>query len=328
MGSKARKTTKDETRDESARPVGVKLAANGAGACDHGYIERAPTARSFIIDYQRLEGRLAALKESYRRASPFPHILLPGLVDRAALERAAAQFPDVGGRDWIQYTHFNERKFGKNDRSRFPPAIAALVDELQSSRFVGWLSRLTGIEGLMPDPVLDGGGLHASQRGGFLNIHTDFRKHHQFEGWQRRVNLILYLNPDWQEEWNGHLELWNSDMSACVRKYSPSFNHAVVFTTDGPSYHGHPAPLACPPGVARRSLALYYFTEGAESPESTTHGRVATDYQALPSDGALKVALIWADKQALSLYAALKRRFRLSDAFLSQVLRAIFPGKK
>jgi hypothetical protein len=40
----------------------------------------------------------------------------------------------------------------------------------------------------------------------------------------------------------------------------PIFNRCVIFTTTDTSYHGHPVPLTCPPGVTRKSLALYYYS--------------------------------------------------------------------
>ena len=107
---------------------------------------------------------------------------------------------------------------------------------------------------------MDGGGLHRSLPGGFLNIHADFSAHHSKPGWRRRVNLLLYLNPEWQPDWGGALELWSKDMQRCVTRIEPKANRILLFTTDADSFHGHPEPLRFPDGQARRSLALYYFT--------------------------------------------------------------------
>ena len=119
---------------------------------------------------------------------------------------------------------------------------------------------MTGIPDLHADDVMDGGGLHRSLPGGFLNVHADFSAHHSKPGWRRRVNLLLYLNPEWQPEWGGELELWSKDMQRCVTRVEPKANRILLFTTDADSFHGHPEPLRFPPGQARRSLALYYFT--------------------------------------------------------------------
>ena len=109
-------------------------------------------------------------------------------------------------------------KLGFTKRDAFPPALGRLVDELNSPEFVAWLCKLTGIDGLMADPILEGGGLHQSTRGGFLNVHTDFSTHHYHKNWRRRVNLILYLNPEWEEQWGGAIELWDTQMKNCVAK--------------------------------------------------------------------------------------------------------------
>jgi len=181
---------------------------------------------------------------------------------------------------------------------------------------LAWLSELTGIEGLVSDDTLEGGGLHQSPRGGFLNVHADFTMHHHHKNWRRRINLILYLNEGWQEEWGGSIELWDREMKRCEARVAPLLNHALIFNTDQHSFHGFPDRLSCPEGVSRKSLALYYYT-----PEVNvkTAGK-STNYRARPSDGRLEAALIWADKQAVNLYSRVKETFGLSDDLASRVL--------
>ena len=117
-----------------------------------------------------------------------------------------------------------------------------------------------------------GGGLHQIERGGYLKIHADFNRHPKFN-LDRRLNLLLYLNENWKEEYGGHLELWNNQMTACVRRISPIFNRCVIFNTTDFSYHGHPEPLTCPEHVTRKSLALYYYSNGRpETERSRPHG--------------------------------------------------------
>lgn len=124
-----------------------------------------------------------------------------------------------------------------------------------------FLERLTGISGLIPDPYFTGGGVHQIERGGHLGVHADFNVYERLR-LDRRLNLLLYLNRDWQEEWGGHLELWNSGMTTCERRVLPIFNRCVIFSTTDSSYHGHPDPLRCPPHRTRRSLATYYYSNG------------------------------------------------------------------
>ena len=173
--------------------------------------------------------------------------------------------------------------------------------------------RLIGVENLLPDPTLEGGGLHQSTTGGFLNIHADFTVHPHHRNWQRRANILLYLNEEWDPEYGGDLELWSSDMQTCVRKVSPIANRVLIFTTDSTSFHGHPEPMRCPEGVARRSLALYYF-----SVEDDPLVR-STEYRARPGDGFHSI-MIYADKQMLRGYDWAKRHLGLSDQAASKLL--------
>jgi len=193
-----------------------------------------------------------------------------------------------------------------------------VLAELNSPRFVAFLTAVTGIPDLLADDSLEGGGLHRSVKGGYLNIHADFTVHPRHRHWRRRVNLLLYLNDDWPGEYGGELEFWSRDMKRCVTKTAPIGNRVVIFTTDADSFHGHPEPLRCPDGVSRRSLALYYFTEEDAPVERSTN------YRARPGDG-LKSLSIYLDKEALKLFDGMKRRLGLSDeagsAFLKRLER-------
>ena len=226
-------------------------------------------------------------------------------------------FPPIKDEGWIHYVHFNEKKGGLNKRDLIPASLRAIIDELNSPRFVTFLSNMTGIEGLMADTAMEGGGLHQIERGGFLNIHADFTAHLHHRMWRRRVNVLLYLNSDWKEEYGGHLELWTKDMKRAFEKVLPVFNRCVIFDTNTDSFHGHPHPLACPEGTTRKSIALYYFTEEKQSPV-----KVATNYQARPDDDGLKAMLIFLDKKVLSLYNHVKGALGINDDFVSRVLRA------
>ena len=260
--------------------------------------------------------QIAELAREYRENKPFPHIHLPDFLDYETAQAIADEFPAPDTDAWTQYKHHNENKMGMAKRELFPPRLRAVADELNSPEFVAWLSQLTGIPGLIPDPSLEGGGLHQSGRGGFLNVHTDFSMHHYQKHWRRRVNVIVYLNPDWQEQWGGAIEFWEMSMRRCAAKYAPLLNHAVIFTTDERSLHGFPDPLRCPDNVARKSLAFYYYTVEAQA-KGVAH---STDYRPRPGDGWKEAALIWLDKEAVDLYSRAKARLGFSDEFASRVL--------
>jgi Rps23 Pro-64 3,4-dihydroxylase Tpa1-like proline 4-hydroxylase len=271
---------------------------------------------NLLFPYEKWSAQLPGLAARYQANPPCPHILLKDFVRLNAAMECANEFPGPSTQAWTQYKHQNENKLGLNKRDSFPPALGRLTDELNSPEFVAWLSRLTGIDGLMPDPSLEGGGLHQSTRGGFLNIHTDFSMHHYHKQWRRRVNLILYLNPDWQAAWGGAIELWDLQMTTCVVKYPPFLNHALIFNTNEKSLHGFPDPLQCPEHASRKSLALYYYTL---EPNANVHAR-STDYKSRPGDGVVKSGLIWLDKKAVDLYSRAKAHFGFSDELASKIL--------
>jgi len=269
-----------------------------------------------IFPYAKWGPLVRHLARQYRAASPFPHLHLAPFLEPDVAHVMAADFPEAQSAEWIRYKHGNENKLGLNQRMLFPPSIRAVVDELNSPPFLAWLSELTGMPNLIADPSLDGGGLHQVQRGGFLNVHTDFSVHHYRSNWQRRVNLILYLTPDWREEWGGALEFWDPRMKERASQYFPRLNHAVIFNTDSQSLHGFPDAIRCPENVSRRSLALYYYTS---SPETRPVVQ-ATTYRARPQDGWLKSALIRLDTRAVNFYSKAKRHFRFSDRVASRLL--------
>jgi len=266
------------------------------------------------VDLEGLKADLEIKAKSYRTAEPFPHIVLDDVLTPEAFATAVAQFPGIRDPFWKGYLHVNETKYCNVYPETWADGLREVARALCSPEFVAYLEELTGIEGLIADWSMDGGGLHQTLRGGHLNIHADFTTHHVHEHWARRVNVLLYLNEEWHEEWGGHLELWDKDMTACRDNVTPAGNRMLVFTTSHDSYHGHPDGLACPPDVARRSLALYYFTEEDAPVRRSTH------YQARPQEGRLKKTAIAADRTALDLYDRAKRRLGLSDDLAHGVL--------
>ena len=276
----------------------------------------APAAETAtrLFPFEKFGPQTSSLARKYRENKPCPHILIEGFIAPATALAAAKEFPAAHTDAWTQYKHANENKLGMAKRELFPPTIGAIADELNSAEFVAWISDLTGIPNLVADPMLEGGGLHQSGPGGYLNVHTDFSVHHFHKNWHRRVNLILYLNPGWQEQWGGSIELWEPGMGKCAAKYPPLLNSALIFTTNEISLHGFPDPLTCPPGESRKSLAFYYYTvEENLVPHST-------DYFGRPQDSAGKKAMIWLDKVVLDIYSRAKARFGFSDEFASKVL--------
>ena len=266
-----------------------------------------------VLDLAARERALPELRARYRAAVPFPHIAFDDFLAPGIAREAEAEFPPVDDPRWINYVHTNERKFANTDPATWGPTLQATWAALTAPRFLGFLGALTEIDDLMADDSLEGAGLHQTRTGGFLNVHADFTVHPRRRNLRRRVNLLVYLNDHWPAEYGGELELWSRDMKRCQQAIAPIANRAVVFTTGADTWHGHPDPLRCPAEVARRSLAIYYYTD-ERKPLSRS-----TEYRARPGDGA-KTVLIYADKEAVRLYDWFKRRIGLSDRFTGRLL--------
>lgn len=120
---------------------------------------------------------------------------------------------------------------------------------------------LSGADPYSPlgDPSFRGGGLHSTGSGGRLLVHSDTERHPLGTPFCQKLNIIVYLNRDWPDEYGGHLELWSRDGSQCVTRIAPLFNRTVIFESGTNTYHGQPTPLTCSPGRSRYSLAAYYY---------------------------------------------------------------------
>ena len=197
----------------------------------------------------------------YAAGKPYPHIVIDDFLPPAVLDQVLAEFPSPGQVKWQTFDNANEKKLAFRQAESLPTPVRELLYFLNSHPVLQFLERLTGISGLIPDPSFTGGGCHQIERGGKLQVHVDFNKL-QAVNLDRRLNLLIYLNKDWREEYGGHFELWDAAGQSCVKRVLPVFNRCVVFSTTETSYHGHPHPLDCPEGRTRKSIALYYYTNG------------------------------------------------------------------
>jgi hypothetical protein len=206
------------------------------------------------------------LHDAYLTAPPFPHAVLDGLFADDVLDAVLAEFPRPQEINWVRFDSPTEKKLGYSYREPLGEALRSFLFEMGSPPVLEFLQRLTGIEGLIPDPYLGGAGPHQILRGGFLKVHADFNLHPLLK-LDRRLNLIVYLNKDWLPEYGGHIELWSRDLSRCEQRVLPVFNRTIVFNTTDTSFHGHPTPLACPATMTRKSVSLYYYSNGRPAEE-------------------------------------------------------------
>jgi hypothetical protein len=229
----------------------------------------------FFFDDTQLIPLAERHAREYQTATPFPHVVLDDFLPVDVTLACADEFPGPSEVPWDLYTDEGKtRKLATEKEEAMPPLIRQVVQQFNSGPMVRFLETLTGITGLVADPHLVGGGMHRIEPGGFLDIHADFNRHTHLE-LDRRINVLFYLNPDWNEAWGGHLELWNRTMTGCERRIAPLLNRCVIFNTTDFSFHGHPDRLACPPGIARKSLAFYYYSSGRPAGEqSVSHSTI------------------------------------------------------
>ena len=218
------------------------------------------TVPQHFFDIEKLTKLAEDNKGKYQSAVPFSHIALDNFLKEEYLHAVLKEFPTITNPQWQEFKAETENgKLASTKYDLIPPTIRYVLDQLNTPPFIQFLETLTGIKGLIPDPYYTGGGMHQTKRGGFLGIHVDFNRYEQL-GLYRRINVLLYLNENYKEEYGGALELWDDKMEVCHEKIAPIFNRCAIFTTSENSHHGHPDPLNFPEGVTRKSLAWYYYT--------------------------------------------------------------------
>jgi hypothetical protein len=212
----------------------------------------------------RLQRERDALRDAYQAAKPYPHVVMDGFFDEEFLERTITDFPRREDRDWITWETKHESKQTSRGISNLPPFTQLFFMQLCSDAFLEHIQYITGFNDLVMDPLFHGGGLHESVRGGWLNIHADWTKHPSLP-LTRRLNLIIYLNRDWDPNWGGELELWDPATKTCGARVAPVFNRAVLFPTTSETLHGFPTPLTCPANRTRKSISVFYWSPDLEA---------------------------------------------------------------
>jgi hypothetical protein len=223
-----------------------------------------------VLSRSEMQALGERLRGDFAAAEPFPHVVVDDFLPAGTIREIIDAFP-LPAPGWEHFDDPNQMKYALRDEELMPAPIRSILRELNSQVFVEFLETMTGIKGLLPDPYFLGGGLHQIPRGGTLKVHADFDQHRKLKI-DRRLNALLYLNEDWLDEYGGHLELWNPEMTERVKRVAPIANRLVVFRTSDTSFHGHPDALAVPKGRYRRSLAWYYYT--APPTDRTGHNTV------------------------------------------------------
>ena len=206
-----------------------------------------------------------SLHTSYKQY-PFPHTIIDNFLHDSVLSDILKEVQSLkethADQAFVDPTSpFNYEKYGFNKSCSH--LLQELFKELNSIEFVERVESLTGIRDLIKEDLnLLGAGIHRVKNNGFLHLHTDYNSYVKDNvKLDRRINLILYLNPEWKDEYNGHLCLCDKLEKKCIKKIAPILNRCVIFNTSNKSIHGHPIPLSLPEGVSRQSVAVYYYTK-------------------------------------------------------------------
>lgn len=214
---------------------------------------------SDLVPTEALLEHAAEYSARYQAAKPFPHIVLEGLWRPDVLEAVNSEFPPVEDRDWHHWESENELKDTSKGISGLGPFSQLLFQQLNSEPFIQALEAITHLKNLVPDPTFYGAGLHEAFRDGWLAVHSDYINHRELP-LARCVNLLVYLNHDWQADWHGDLELWEDGAAAPTVSIPPLFNQTVIFNTTTNALHGFTNPLRCPADRSRRLISVYYWS--------------------------------------------------------------------
>jgi Rps23 Pro-64 3,4-dihydroxylase Tpa1-like proline 4-hydroxylase len=238
-----------------------------------------------LINYQLFDTEsIQKMSKDFNDAKPYRHLVIDNFLVQDVAETIYNTFPkeEVFNK---KYKGVNEYKAEGSNFEDFPELFTQMRQALHSQEWCEIMSKITGIENLFSVEDALGGGLHQGANGSFLDIHIDFNIHAD-RGIHRRINLLIFFNKDWKEEYGGHTELWNADMTHLDKKVFPAMNRCLIFETNEISYHGYDK-VKLPEGVTRKSFYAYYYTKLRED-AAKYHDTV---FKARPTDSMVKKTL-------------------------------------
>jgi Rps23 Pro-64 3,4-dihydroxylase Tpa1-like proline 4-hydroxylase len=220
-----------------------------------------------MIRFDFIEANKDSYRQQFLTAKPFPHIAIDGLCDEEKLKELYNNIPEIEttSADYV----FAKNKFEKSKFKELGGVFQELYDDLTSLRFKEWISFITN-EDVFIDNTFYGGGIHQGREGSFLDMHADFNYHPLVENWYRNLNLLVYINKDWQESYGGHLRL-EDERTGVKTEVGVPFNRLAIMHCRSYTLHGYD-PINFPEGTARTSIAAYAYTiheNNFEDPRTT-----------------------------------------------------------
>ncbi|MDB6083584.1 MAG: hypothetical protein JWN43_1465 [Gammaproteobacteria bacterium] len=216
--------------------------------------------RNLLTDKILLPGRVEDVRDAYRSAKPFAHVVVDNLFSETLLDSLLLEMSQMGRDRWKNIDQdTRERTLRMRSAAEMGAAGDRLLSIVHGAAFLYLLSEITGIPQLLPDPYLQGAGYALMRRGDYFGVHSDRNVAYE-TGLVRRLAMIIFLNKSWSPAYHGELELWSHDAKRCDVSIAPLYNKTVIFEVANPNFHGVPTPLACPSDRLRQSFILYYHT--------------------------------------------------------------------
>lgn len=217
----------------------------------------------------------AGFAGAFAAAQPFRHVVIENFFAPEVARDLVRDFPAFRAENARNELGETGRKAVVQDLQSISPFYRQVGEYLASADFLRTISVVTGIPDLKYDRRMFGGGTHENLDGQELDPHVDFNMLH---GWHRRLNVIVYLNEEWHDEWGGAIELHSDPRNPDhdrIQSILPAYNRAVIFETNEHSWHGF-RKIVLPPDkrhLSRKSLSIYLYTADRPAAEKAPpHG--------------------------------------------------------
>jgi hypothetical protein len=203
-----------------------------------------------------------ALNRQFKGTEPVPYLVLDNFFPSQTAINLERECEQIELEHWTKFTRLDSYMEECIKIEHMPYAFN-IINEIHSKLGMEWLSQVTGIPDLLPDPYLVGAGYSRSYKGNCLKVHTDFNWNDKLK-LHRRATLIVYLSSLWKESYGGDLEFWDYEKTGPVVKFSTLFNRCIIWEHHNRGFHGFPEPIKCPESISRNTLRLFFYSSNLD----------------------------------------------------------------